>query len=65
MAKTSLIIKSQRAPKFKSRAYTRCKLCGAPLRGFVSPLMRLIGKRPAPKPAPARARSATESLRPI
>lgn len=29
-------------------AQTRCKLCGAPLRGFVSPLMRLIGKRPWP-----------------
>jgi hypothetical protein len=26
---------------------------------------RLTGKRPTPKPAPARARSATESLRPI
>jgi small subunit ribosomal protein S14 len=30
MAKTSLIIKSQRPPKFSSRAYTRCKLCGRP-----------------------------------
>ena len=30
MAKTSLIVKSQRPPKFKSRAYTRCKLCGRP-----------------------------------
>lgn len=28
MAKTSLIVKSQRKPKFKVRAYNRCKLCG-------------------------------------
>ena len=34
MAKTSLIIKSQRAPKFSMRAYTRCKLCGRP-RGYL------------------------------
>ncbi len=30
MAKTSLIIKSQREPKFKVRAYTRCNMCGRP-----------------------------------
>jgi small subunit ribosomal protein S14 len=34
MAKTSLIMKQQAAPKFKSRAYTRCKLCGRP-RGYL------------------------------
>jgi small subunit ribosomal protein S14 len=34
MAKISLIMKSQRAPKFSSRAYTRCKLCGRP-RGYL------------------------------
>lgn len=34
MAKTSLIMKSQRVPKFSSRAYTRCKLCGRP-RGYL------------------------------
>lgn len=34
MAKTALIMKSQAAPKFKSRAYSRCKLCGRP-RGFL------------------------------
>ena len=34
MAKTSLIVKSQRTPKFSSRAYTRCKLCGRP-RGYL------------------------------
>lgn len=28
MAKTSLIIKSQRPPKYKTRAYTRCGICG-------------------------------------
>ncbi len=30
MAKTSLIAKSQRPPKFSTRAYTRCQLCGRP-----------------------------------
>jgi small subunit ribosomal protein S14 len=30
MAKTSLIMKAQRPPKFSSRAYHRCKLCGRP-----------------------------------
>jgi small subunit ribosomal protein S14 len=34
MAKISLIMKSQRPPKFSSRAYTRCKLCGRP-RGYL------------------------------
>jgi small subunit ribosomal protein S14 len=28
MAKTSMIVKSQRKPKFSTRAYTRCKRCG-------------------------------------
>ncbi len=28
MAKTSLIVKSNRKPKFKVRAYTRCVMCG-------------------------------------
>jgi small subunit ribosomal protein S14 len=28
VAKTSLIAKSRRKPKFKVRAYTRCRLCG-------------------------------------
>ncbi|MDR0361278.1 MAG: type Z 30S ribosomal protein S14 [Planctomycetota bacterium] len=28
MAKTSWIVKSNRPPKFRTRAYTRCKLCG-------------------------------------
>jgi len=37
MAKTALIMKQQRvaaSPKFKTRAYHRCKLCGRP-RGFL------------------------------
>jgi small subunit ribosomal protein S14 len=34
MAKTSLIAKSQRPPKFSSRGYTRCQLCGRP-RGYI------------------------------
>jgi small subunit ribosomal protein S14 len=28
MAKKALIMKSQRKPKFKVRAYTRCRRCG-------------------------------------
>jgi small subunit ribosomal protein S14 len=37
MAKTSLIMKAQRGQadaKFKSRRYSRCKLCGRP-RGYL------------------------------
>ena len=34
MAKKCLIIKAKLPPKFKSRAYTRCKLCGRP-RGYL------------------------------
>jgi small subunit ribosomal protein S14 len=34
MAKTALIMKSQRPPKFSTRAYYRCKLCGRP-RGYL------------------------------
>ena len=30
MAKTSLIVKSQRKPKYKTRQYTRCLMCGRP-----------------------------------
>ena len=30
MAKTSMKIKQQRTPKFSTRAYTRCQLCGRP-----------------------------------
>ena len=34
MAKTSLIAKSQRTPKFAVRKYTRCRNCGRP-RGYL------------------------------
>ena len=30
MAKTSMIVKNNRKPKFSARAYTRCKRCGRP-----------------------------------
>ena len=30
MAKTSKIVQSQRTPKFKVQAHSRCKLCGRP-----------------------------------
>jgi len=34
LAKKSLIAKQKREPKFSSRAYTRCKICGRP-RGYL------------------------------
>ncbi|MBI3593162.1 MAG: type Z 30S ribosomal protein S14 [Nitrospirae bacterium] len=34
MAKTCLIEKSNRTPKFKVRTYNRCKACGRP-RGYM------------------------------
>jgi small subunit ribosomal protein S14 len=34
MAKTALIMKAQRTPKFSTRAYHRCRLCGRP-RGYL------------------------------
>ncbi|RAO99342.1 30S ribosomal protein S14 type Z [Petrotoga sp. 9PW.55.5.1] len=30
MAKKALIEKSKRTPKYKTRAYSRCKVCGRP-----------------------------------
>jgi small subunit ribosomal protein S14 len=30
MARKSLILKSKATPKFRTRAYTRCELCGRP-----------------------------------
>jgi small subunit ribosomal protein S14 len=30
MAKKSMIAKAKRKPKFSSRAYTRCSICGRP-----------------------------------
>ena len=32
MAKTSMKVKQQRAAKFSTRAYSRCKICGRPTR---------------------------------
>ena len=34
MAKKCLVVKQRRAPKFKVRAYNRCRLCGRP-RGYL------------------------------
>lgn len=34
MAKKSLIIKANKTPKFSTRAYNRCKVCGRP-RGYL------------------------------
>jgi small subunit ribosomal protein S14 len=34
MAKTALIMKAHRPPKFKTRTYHRCRLCGRP-RGYL------------------------------
>ena len=30
MARKALVVKSERTPKFSSRGYNRCKLCGRP-----------------------------------
>ena len=30
MAKTSMKLKQQREPKYSTRAYTRCRICGRP-----------------------------------
>lgn len=34
MARTALIMKALRPPKFRTRAYHRCRLCGRP-RGYL------------------------------
>jgi small subunit ribosomal protein S14 len=34
MAKKSLIVKAKREPKFSTRAYNRCNVCGRP-RGYM------------------------------
>ena len=34
MAKKSLIVKSQRKPKYKVQQHSRCQICGRP-RGFI------------------------------
>jgi len=33
MAKTSLVVKANRTPKYESRGYHRCRRCGRP-RGY-------------------------------
>ncbi len=38
MAKKSMIAKAKRTPKFSTRSYNRCELCGRP-RGY----MRMFG----------------------
>ena len=30
MAKKAMILKQQKEPKYSTRAYTRCKICGCP-----------------------------------
>ncbi|GHU58309.1 30S ribosomal protein S14 type Z [Clostridia bacterium] len=30
MAKKSMVVKQQRTPKFSTRGYTRCAICGRP-----------------------------------
>jgi len=30
MAKTSMVVKNHRKPKYKAREYTRCERCGRP-----------------------------------
>lgn len=34
MAKKSMIVKAQRTPKYSTRAYNRCRVCGRP-RGYM------------------------------
>jgi small subunit ribosomal protein S14 len=34
MAKKSMIVKAQRTPKFTTRGYNRCRVCGRP-RGYM------------------------------
>jgi small subunit ribosomal protein S14 len=34
MAKTSMIVRSQRKPRHSTQAHTRCKICGRP-RGYI------------------------------
>ncbi len=40
MAKKSMILKQQKEPKFSSRRYNRCKLCGRGRRSLRRPLRR-------------------------
>ena len=56
MAKKALIEKQQRKPKFKVRAYTRCRRCGRPRSvyrkfGLCRICLRELGARRARSPA--------------
>ena len=44
MAKKSLIIKAKKDPKFSTRSYNRCRICGRP-RGYVQNLLQKAGQR--------------------
>ena len=44
MAKTSMIVKNNRKPKFEVRAYTRCKRCGRP-HGVISICFRELANK--------------------
>ena len=51
MAKKSMVLKQQAKPKFSSRAYNRCKICGRPhayLRDFGICLRELAYKGQIP-----------------
>jgi small subunit ribosomal protein S14 len=45
MAKKSLVVKQQRKPKFKVRAYQRCNRCGRPRAFYLKFGHCLIGLR--------------------
>ena len=46
MAKLSMKLKQQREPKFSTRAYTRCRLCGRPHLPYLLPRIGLQGPDP-------------------
>ena len=56
MAKTSMIVKANREPKFSTRKKNRCKLCGRP-RAFIRhfALCRICFRRPGAEGASARS----------
>ena len=58
MAKKALIIKQQRKPKFKVRAYTRCRRCGRPCAVF-----KKIGVRRIPLASGRCAEAASRKAR--
>ena len=46
MAKKSMILKQQREPKFSSRRYNRCKICGTPTSGTTASAVSASGSWP-------------------